>query len=167
MLRIFNSLSPFLEDNYREIGVREYARLINISPPTASKMLKELEKEGLLKSREDRRYIFYRADRESMILQDLSRTYWRSRLHKLTEHLTEMSGHAQIVLFGSLTKLEATLDSDIDIFIDSKELHLDLTGFEKNLRRTIQILFKPSLRNRNLKNNIKKGVVLNGLEGMP
>ena len=48
MLNIINNLKPFIEDSYRRINVREYSRLMKISPPTASKTLFELSKEGLL-----------------------------------------------------------------------------------------------------------------------
>jgi predicted nucleotidyltransferase len=160
MLRIFNKLSPFLEDNYREIGVREYAKIVEISPPTASKVLQELEKEGLLKSRKDRLYIFYRADRESRLLKDLSVAYWRAKLTDLANYISGRAGHPKIVLFGSLSKLEATLDSDVDLFVDSEEISLNLQRFERQLRRTIQILFRPSKANKNLKKNIEKGVVM-------
>ena len=54
MLEIFNKLKPFFEDNYKRISVREYARMQNISPPNASQLLNNLEKEGLLKKEEDR-----------------------------------------------------------------------------------------------------------------
>jgi len=46
MLNIINSLMPFFEDCYRRINVREYSRLRKSSPPTASKILFELNKEG-------------------------------------------------------------------------------------------------------------------------
>ena len=33
MLEIINNLEPFIEDCYSEIGVREYSRMMKISPP--------------------------------------------------------------------------------------------------------------------------------------
>ena len=35
MLNIINNLRPFIEDCYRRISVREYSRLLKVSPPTA------------------------------------------------------------------------------------------------------------------------------------
>ena len=58
MLNIINNLRPFIEDCYRRINVREYARLTKISPPTASKILSEFNQEGLLSIEKDRNYIF-------------------------------------------------------------------------------------------------------------
>ena len=51
MLDIFNRLKPFFEDTAAEISVRQYAKSIRVSPPTASKVLKELHKENLLLAR--------------------------------------------------------------------------------------------------------------------
>ena len=59
MLNIINSLKPFIEDCYRRINVREYARIMKISPPTASKILFELNKEELLSIEKDRNEIAY------------------------------------------------------------------------------------------------------------
>ena len=56
MLNIINNLKPFFEDCYGRINVREYARIIKISPPTASKILLELNKEGLLLMENDKNY---------------------------------------------------------------------------------------------------------------
>ena len=65
MLKLINKLSQFLEDCYKEISVREYSRANNVSAPTASKILKNLEKEGLLKQRTDKGYILFRTNREN------------------------------------------------------------------------------------------------------
>ena len=53
MLEIINNLAPFFEDCYRRISVREYSKIIKVSPPTASKILMEYYKEGLLKRQEE------------------------------------------------------------------------------------------------------------------
>jgi len=54
MLKIINNLKPFIEDNYREINVREYARLNKISPPTASKLLNYYKTQEILRKKEDK-----------------------------------------------------------------------------------------------------------------
>jgi len=51
MLKIFNGLRPFIEDCYREIGIREYSRIIKVTPPTASRILKNFESEQILKKK--------------------------------------------------------------------------------------------------------------------
>ena len=65
MLKIFNDLEPFFKDNYRRINVREYARLLNISPPSASKLLKLYTKEGLLVLEEDKNFLNFSVNKEN------------------------------------------------------------------------------------------------------
>jgi predicted nucleotidyltransferase len=164
MLEQINNLSLFFEDCYREVSVREYSREMKISPPTASKMLKDFEKQGLLKKREERGFLFFIADRDSFILNQLSRVYWNIKLKKLLDYFEEFSPKA-IVLFGSLSKLETRKESDIDlcIFGVSKET-LKLDKFEKELKRKIQVFFYNSLNkvNDELKLNIINGHILRG-----
>ena len=86
MLEIINSLKPFFEDCYTELGVREYSRKIKVSPPTASKMLKEFESEGFLNKRIERGYLLFRTNKENLNLKTLSKIYWAEKLNKLIEY---------------------------------------------------------------------------------
>jgi len=165
MLNIIYSLEPFIEDCYREIGVREYARIIKITAPTASKKLKEFEAEGLLKKRLDRGYLLFRANRESDILRDISRIYWRQKLQKFIEYLNLKFHNPIIILFGSLIKLETKKDSDIDLVVLTNiNKKLNLADYEKLYKREIQLFTFKSLReiNKELKNNILNGFIIQG-----
>lgn len=82
MLKIINALEPFFKDYNRKINVREYARLKDISPPTASKLLSEYEKEGLLLKEEFRNFIFYSANLENLDFKDLEKIYLRESKNK-------------------------------------------------------------------------------------
>ena len=62
MLEIVNNLEPFFEDCYRIVSVREYARLIKKSPPTASKLLKGFAQEGYLHKRPERGHLLFSLD---------------------------------------------------------------------------------------------------------
>jgi len=146
MLDIINNLSIFFEDCYREFSVREYSRKMNISPPTASKMLKSFAKEGLLVLRKERGFLLFKINRGSEVVRDLSLIYWKEKLTPLTDYLDEMLFPESIVLFGSLSKLEVRKESDIDIAVFSKsKKKIDLSKFEKKLEREIQIFVFESL----------------------
>lgn len=160
MLNLINNLAPLLEDNYREFGVREYAKIVDVSPPTASKMLQKYRKEGLLLSRKDKMYILYRADRSSKKFTDFARVYWREQLGAVVDFLKDSLNSPDIILFGSLPKLEAKFDSDIDLFIDAKDADINLAKFERKLKRKIQLHFRRSFSNPQLRKNIDAGVVL-------
>lgn len=165
MLRIFNELAPFIEDCYREISVREYSRIMKISAPTASSLLKAYEAEGLLKRREDKGYLLFRADRESRILLDLSRIYWQIKLKKAVTIINEELHNPTIILFGSLSKLEAKPGSDVDLAVISKTAKkIYLEQYEKELKRSIQAFYFKSLDkiSAELKSNILNGYILKG-----
>ena len=165
MLNIINNLKPFFEDCYRRISVREYSRLIEVSPPTASKLLSNYGKEGMLLMEKDRNYIYYYANKKSRDFIDLSRIYWRSRLLLILEYLEKNLVNPTIILFGSLSKAETNPDSDIDLCVIGHKKELRLSEFEKKLKRKVQLLFFNSIKdieNKELANNIVNGYVLNG-----
>lgn len=165
MLEIINNLKPFFEDCYRRINVREYSRLIKISPPTASKMLSGFNKEGLLSAEKDRNYIFYYADKKDRTFLDLSRVYWRFRLKELADFLNKNLINPSIILFGSLSKAETKSDSDIDLCIIGHKKKLNIKSFENSLKRNIQLFFFSSIeniKNKELANNILNGYILEG-----
>lgn len=164
MLDIINSLKPFFEDSYIELGVREYSRLTSVSPPTASKLLRNYVSEGILKSRNDRKYLLFRINQDNIVARDLARIYWGNELKELIDYLNKFSPKA-IILFGSLAKLENKKDSDIDVvLLGVSNKNLNLEKFEMKLKREIQIFQYPSLAkvNKQLKLNMINGYVLGG-----
>jgi DNA-binding transcriptional ArsR family regulator len=166
MLRIINDLKLFFEDCYREISVREYARAMMITAPTASKILKCFAEEGLLHRKDERGFIFFRTNRESLVLRDLSRIYWSEKLYGLVEHIVDSVHPNSIVLFGSLSKLEVSGKSDIDIALfGSFKKELNLKKFEKKLGKEIQTFVFESLDkvSKNLKTSIVNGYALKGV----
>jgi predicted nucleotidyltransferase len=168
MLEIFNTLGPFFEDNYRRINVREYARLQKISPPTASKLLSSLKKEGLINQEEDRQFIYYYANKSSNIFIDLSRIYWKAIIQNsgLFEEITKNFLNPIIILFGSLSKAEVKASSDIDLaIITPTKKELQINKFEKALNRKIQIFkfsTKEEIKSKELLNNILNGYKIAG-----
>lgn len=168
MLKIINDLRPFFEDNYRRINVREYARLLKISPPTASTLLRGYHKEGILKKEEEKQYFYYFANKESSLFIDLSRIYWKIQLEKagIMDFFEKELIIPVIILFGSLSKAEAKQDSDIDIAVfTSTKKDLNLKQFEKRLGRAVQLfLFQKmeKIKNKELLKNILNGHILKG-----
>ena len=165
MLKINNDLQPFFEDCYRRINVREYAKIVNISPPTASKLLNYYNKENLLLKEKYKNYLLFYANKESKNFIDLSRMYWHDRLRDLLSYMEEKLVNPTIILFGSLSKAEAKVDSDIDIAIFSIKKELNIDRFEKKIKRGIQIFWftlPEDIKNKDLKNNIINGYILKG-----
>ncbi len=160
MLKLFHELKPFFEDVYREISVREYAKELKISPPTASKQLKRYEKEGMLISNKKGIYIYFRASREGFLFRQLARLYWYCVIYPLTEKIHEEIGYKRIILFGSLAKAENTKNSDVDLYLEAVERKINVLEIRKALKREIQLHFIKSTRNKYLKKNIEGGVLI-------
>lgn len=168
MFKELNNLKPFFEDNYRRISVREYARIIKVSPATASKLLEQCNADKLLNKEQDRIYTYYYANRENALFVQLLRIYWLQIFGKirLTEYFEKELANPIVILFGSFAKAEINPNSDIDIaiFTNSKK-KLDLEKFQKILKREIQtFIFKSinSVGNKELLPNILNGVIISG-----
>lgn len=168
MLKIFNELKPFLEDITAEIGVREYAKIMNISPPSASTLLKNYMKENILESRKFKRFLFFKAKTDSELFKDLLKLYNIRTIKDsgIIEIIEDKYNFPAIILFGSFSKAENIPQSDIDLCIisDSKK-ELVLEKFEKKLGHKIQIFNFSSLeaiKNKDLLNNIINGILIKG-----
>lgn len=132
-----------MDDTYRELGVREYARELGVSAPTASKILAAYLEEGILKRREERRYLLYSPDREHEVFMDIARLYWKQKLidSGLIAHIDEVCIAPAIILFGSLTKGQARQHSDFDLAVVTlSKKTIDVEKWERRLKRPIQIL---------------------------
>ena len=69
-----------------------------------------------------------------------------------------------IVLFGSYAKGEDIENSDIDLFLECKNGDYELSKFEKQLKRKVQLHFKDDFSKypTELRNNIINGIILKG-----
>ena len=109
--------------------------------------------DGYVANRENEEFIFYK-----MI-------YNLSSLKELKDFIIRSCYPQSIVLFGSYLRGEDIEDSDIDLFVLSKnKKELILNEFEEVLERKINIIFSDSLENldKNIQNKIKNGFVLEG-----
>ncbi len=165
MLKIINDLKPFFEDCYRRINVREYAKLMQISPPTASKILAYHNAENLLLKVTYRNYLLFYANKESKRFIDLSRIYWDYRLKDLVTFMEKKLTNPTIILFGSLSKAETKSDSDLDLAVFAHKKDLNIESFEKKIKRKIQLFWFKSpkdIKSVELANNIINGYILKG-----
>lgn len=165
MLEIINNLKPFFEDCYRRINIREYAKIMKISPPTSSKLLNYYYKEGILKMEVYKNYLFFYANNKSKEFVVLSRMYWQNKLNPFLDYFEKKFVNPTIILFGSLSKTETKEDSDVDLAIFAYKRDLNLKQFEKKIGRKIQIFWFKNIENigdKELTNNIINGYILTG-----
>ncbi len=143
MFRKLNILRLFFEEPTREFNVREVARLLKISPATASKELKLAVKNGLLKERKERLFNLYKANLESDLYRDIKIFYTLRKIKNsgLLEELNKFYLKPTILLFGSCAYGIDTETSDFDLLIISEKTKefSNIKRFEKKFKRKIQL----------------------------
>ena len=152
-----------------KLNQREIADALKVSPMAISKALPLLEKEELAKIEKSKslKLNSVELNRESARAVALKRAYNLKLLYEsgLVEFLFEKFPGAAIILFGSFSRGEDTINSDVDIaIIGAKEKNISLEEFEKKLERNISLNFYVSLKkiDKHLRNNILNGIVLAG-----
>ena len=169
MFKELNMLNLFFDEPTREFNAREIARLTKIAPATASKKLKELENQSILKHRKERVLDLYKANLESDSYKDLKLYYTIRKLRESTliESLREFYLKPAIILFGSCSRGMDTETSDIDIAIISEKTKEfpSIKEYNKKLKRELQLFAVKNLKelkNEHLISNVLNGIVLEG-----
>ncbi len=153
----------------QHLNQREIAGFLKVSPTAVAAALPALEKNGLLKVERGKNINlnYIELNRDSARAIALKRAENLKLLYEsgLSDFLYENFPGATIILFGSYSRGEDTINSDIDIaIIGSKEKNKNLEEFERKLERNISLNFYDSLKNidKHLRNNILSGIVLAG-----
>ena len=152
-----------------KLNQRQIARALNVTPPAVSKALPLLEKIGyivVMRDKETKRLSIELNKRNHRVMQ-LKRVDNLRQLYEsgLVDYLEDKYPGATIILFGSYSRGDDIVNSDIDIaVIGRKEKKLNLSGYEKYLERKININYYPSFENihKYLKENLANGIVLVG-----
>lgn len=169
MLNEQKLLDVFLESPTKEFNVREVARILKISPATASKKLNSLAQKQILKQRDERMLKLYKADIDSDEYRNLKVFYNINKIKQfgLIQELNKFYLKPTIVLFGSFSTGYDTEESDLDILVISEKTKQfpKLKEFEKKLNKNFQLFTVKKikdLKNPHLINNILNGIVLQG-----
>jgi len=169
MFKELNIMRLFFEEPTREFNVREVARLVKVSPATASKQLKSLAKNSLLKGRKERMLNLYKSNLESDLYKD-TKIFYNMRKVKdsgLIESLNRFYLKPTIVMFGSCASGTDTETSDFDFLILSEKTKEfpEIRKYEKKLNRKLQLFVVQNIRdlkNEHLINNVLAGISLQG-----
>jgi len=148
--------------------LREISRIASLATTSVKLYLNEMADEGLIIKTKHRLFTYpvYRANFDSLDFRLLKKIDTIISLKELgfIEYLDNQCMPDVIVLFGSASKGEDTMESDIDLFLICKERKLDILDFETKLKRNISLLFSENFNelSNELKNNIINGVILKG-----
>ena len=150
----------------KSFNARGLARGLGVSSTAVLKALKYLKKEKLVKIEKDKESgrLLIELNKESERVFYMKRIFNLSSVYEsgLVSFLHDTFPGAVIILFGSYSNAEDTINSDIDIaVIGVKMQETNLNKFEKILERKIQInYFKDFNINKNLKENILRGIYI-------
>ena len=135
-------LRYFLVNPYKEVYLRELAKLVKLSPFAVKKYIEMLLKERLVQEERRANLRFFRANTSNPFYKQLKVSFSVNSIVKsglietLKEHIPSVTS---IVLFGSLAKGEGTEESDVDMLVIGKPTHPNLSSFEKKLGREINL----------------------------
>jgi len=164
--KIYRILELFIEFPIKEFSVRGLARELKLSHVTIINNITSLQKLDLIKKKESTLYPTYFANTESKKYRFYKKNWLIFRIMEsgLIEFIQKETLPSSLVLFGSGAKATFTEKSDVDIFVEAKEITLDMTKYEKKIKCRINLLFEQDINNlsKELRNNIINGVVLYG-----
>ena len=162
----YKLLQEFFDFPKKYFQIRELSRRIKLAQISITNHLKILLKENLIIKEKKHIYPSFRANINSELFKLLKKQnlYFRIKTSGLLDFLEEKTRPNCIILFGSASRGEDTEDSDIDLFVQSKELVLDMEKYEKSIKRKINLLFESNIKslNKELLNNIINGEKLYG-----
>ena len=150
-----------------KLSQREIAKLLDVSPTAVSKSLRKLLEKNLAQVEKTKNINFVSLNRDEQKAIELKRVENLKQIYLsgLSDYLLNNLAGSTIILFGSYSNGEDTLNSDIDIaVIERKEKPVQLDKYEKILNRNLHLLFFESWKkiNKHLKNNILNGIILHG-----
>jgi len=150
-----------------EFSQREMANSLKVSPTAVANSLKGLANENLIKVEGGKNTNLVSFNRDDGRTIELKRVENLRQIYEsgLTGFLEDSFPGCVVILFGSYSFGEDTIQSDIDIaVVGCKEKNIDLAKFEKILGREITLNFYPSFGeiHKNLRENIFNGILLSG-----
>lgn len=151
------------------LNQRQIANFLDVSPTAVMKSLPTLEKEGLIliKQDKDTKRWSIELNRENHKIMQFKRNNNIRLIYEsgLADFLEKEFAGATIILFGSYSRGEDIINSDIDIaIIGRKDKNINLDKYEKELERKIHLSFFQSFKdiNKHLKENLCNGIVFAG-----
>lgn len=155
----------YFAEKPEDIHIRGLSEEVGMPYPSVRKALNDLEEKGFLESDEKAKMTFFSPTdgkfRKAKKLVNLEKIEDSG----LTEFLEKEFRPEAVVLFGSYLEGRDTSGSDIDIaIIGGRDKQLDLSSFEEDLGREIQLTKIENLENENpeFKNTLANGMVLQG-----
>lgn len=167
---ISNVAGVFFDEPTKPHYLIEISKKSGIAHTSVKRCLNSLKKEGIISERTDkkgkRNFPVYSANFQDEKFKQYKKAHNFSRIIEsgIIEYIRDKLMPKAIVLFGSYLRGEDIEGSDIDIFAEAKPKDLDVSKYEKLLKRKIEIHFNEKFNNypKELKNNIINGNIMYG-----
>jgi predicted nucleotidyltransferase len=152
-----------------KLNLSEISKLLKVSVTAVSKAVPSIEEQKIIKIEKDKKMnlTLISLDRANKKAIQMKRAENLRMVYEygLSDYLEDEFAGGTIILFGSFSKGDDTISSDIDIaVIGRKEKEIDFKKFEEIFQRKIIINFYPSFNDihKHLKENILNGIILSG-----
>ena len=132
-------------------NARALANGLEVSQPAISKALPLLEQNSYIRVKKDKesKRLSIELNRDNPLVTGLKRSENLKMFYEscLPEYLSDNFPGCTIILFGSYSRGEDTMESDIDIaVIGTKGKNLELEKFDKILKKKVIIQFYPNFK---------------------
>lgn len=164
-----NILRNFFENPGKKFNLKEISTKSNLAHTSVKRELMNLVKEKIIlvenEKRGKRNFPVYFANLQDKFFSSKKR-FNEEEINRseVLDFLIKETFPNSIILFGSYSRGEDQINSDIDLFVESNFKEIELKKFEKKLKRKINILFKADINElkRETLNNIINGRILYG-----
>ena len=157
-LLVLEGLKYFIENPYSEIHLREFGRVLGISPNSANRFLDLFISEGFIVEKRVANLRYFKANLDSVSFREIKKTY----VVKIIEDsglLLELKDKCfSLMLFGSAAKGIDENTSDIDLVIvgkDKAEISEVIRKFQRKFKRELSPHIFTSLEWKKQKTNNK------------
>jgi len=131
-------LYVFHKDPMQELHEREVMRKAKISKGSANSILRRLSETGILNRKKTGKMVFYRFNDRSPVARQLKILFNVYSLQKLVDQLKPHC--KRIMLFGSCAEGLDVSESDVDLFIltrEKREVAEKVSAYQKHLDRKL------------------------------
>jgi len=159
----FNIMEQFFYSGLNRVQTNNIIKKTGYDFKTVKKYLNDLTKLDLVKVHKDLNIPTYEANYRNKFFLNIKREKIVDDIFMsgLPRCLNKKLGEQPCILFGSCARGDYYEDSDIDIFIQSTKVKLDVNEYEKRLKRKINFFFEEKWQN--LNEGMKTGLLNDGI----
>lgn len=173
MLQISNTLKiagVFFNEPIKPHYLIEISKKSKLAHTSVKRNLNELKKQGIIietvEKKGKRKFPYFKSNIENKEYKKFKKIYNLIKLEEsgIIDYIKDRLMPKSVIVFGSYSKGEDIEESDIDIFVETKKQEIQVSEYEKKLKRKVELHFKENFDDypNELKNNIINGIVLYG-----